>query len=574
MINLLHLGAHRGPDPRLREHGAARRATSRPAPRRSRRDPRRRHRLVGPARGRRAEDAGGGLVGAGRATVQGRRILAADIPWLRAREMWIHAVDLDAGASFADLPGPMLTRAARRRREADGARPDCPRLTLAPPTSRGRGPWGRGRDPLEVRGPAAELAAWLLGRSKGRDLRTADGGSGRRRCRHGCDRPGRFTAFAAVRAEFGLPDGFPARGARRGGRRGCCPPRRGAGPGRRHRRRAGDDRPAGRQGPRPGARASSARGAGFRVYYAIADLGAVVVPGGGAGRRGAPPRADRLPARRRRAAAPAGAVRRRRQPAARTARARRCCGRSTSTARASRCRRRAPGGGPVAGPARLRGRAGRPSTPGELHPAIAALPELGPAAPGAGGRAAGRSSWSCRSRRSCARRTAGGPCGSGAGTPVEDWNAEISLLTGIAAARIMLDAGVGVLRTLPAPGARRRGGVARRRPAAGHRLARRARRRPRCCPGCPATRRAALALRRAATTLLRGCRLHRVRPRGRRPRRPPTPGTAGIGGAVRARHRAAAAAGRPVRHGGVPGRRGRARRCRTGCAPRCPACPR
>ncbi len=34
---------------------------------------------------------------------------------------------------------------------------------------------------------------------------------------------------------------------------------------------------------------------------------------------------------------------------------------------------------------------------------------------------------------------------------VESWNAEISLLTGMCAARIMLDAGVGVLRTLPPP---------------------------------------------------------------------------------------------------------------------------
>lgn len=35
--------------------------------------------------------------------------------------------------------------------------------------------------------------------------------------------------------------------------------------------------------------------------------------------------------------------------------------------------------------------------------------------------------------------------------PVERWNAQISLLTGACAARIMLDGGVGVLRTLPAP---------------------------------------------------------------------------------------------------------------------------
>ena len=35
--------------------------------------------------------------------------------------------------------------------------------------------------------------------------------------------------------------------------------------------------------------------------------------------------------------------------------------------------------------------------------------------------------------------------------PVEDWNAQVSLLTGIAASTIMLDAGVGLLRTLPEP---------------------------------------------------------------------------------------------------------------------------
>lgn len=34
--------------------------------------------------------------------------------------------------------------------------------------------------------------------------------------------------------------------------------------------------------------------------------------------------------------------------------------------------------------------------------------------------------------------------------PIEDWNAQVSLLTGMAAAKIMLDAGVGILRTMPA----------------------------------------------------------------------------------------------------------------------------
>ncbi|GJM36741.1 MAG: ribonuclease R [Acidimicrobiales bacterium] len=44
---------------------------------------------------------------------------------------------------------------------------------------------------------------------------------------------------------------------------------------------------------------------------------------------------------------------------------------------------------------------------------------------------------------------------------VEEWNAQISLLTGIAASRIMIDAGVGLLRTLPEPDQRTVGQIRR-----------------------------------------------------------------------------------------------------------------
>ena len=37
--------------------------------------------------------------------------------------------------------------------------------------------------------------------------------------------------------------------------------------------------------------------------------------------------------------------------------------------------------------------------------------------------------------------------------PVEDWNAQLSLMTGMAAATLMVDGGVGILRTMPAPDA-------------------------------------------------------------------------------------------------------------------------
>jgi maleylpyruvate isomerase len=41
-------------------------------------------------------------------TAQGRSITAAEIPWLRCREVGVHAVDLDAGVMFADLPDEFL----------------------------------------------------------------------------------------------------------------------------------------------------------------------------------------------------------------------------------------------------------------------------------------------------------------------------------------------------------------------------------------------------------------------------------------------------------------------------------
>jgi maleylpyruvate isomerase len=38
----------------------------------------------------------------------GRAIPAAEIPWMRVREVWLHAVDLAAGATVADLPPDVI----------------------------------------------------------------------------------------------------------------------------------------------------------------------------------------------------------------------------------------------------------------------------------------------------------------------------------------------------------------------------------------------------------------------------------------------------------------------------------
>lgn len=70
-------------------------------------------------------------------TAQGRLITAAEIPWLRLREIVVHAVDLGVG-EFADYPEEFLNALAREVFER--------RLG---------------------RGEAAPLAAWLTGRDGG-----------------------------------------------------------------------------------------------------------------------------------------------------------------------------------------------------------------------------------------------------------------------------------------------------------------------------------------------------------------------------------------------------------------------
>lgn len=107
--------------------------------------------------------------------VQGAEITATDIPWVRAREMWIHAVDLDVGASFADLPAPMLVELMADVVRIVGAHEDCPPLRLVATDADRIWTVGTGEAAGEVRGPSSALAAWAMGRSRGKDLRDPAG---------------------------------------------------------------------------------------------------------------------------------------------------------------------------------------------------------------------------------------------------------------------------------------------------------------------------------------------------------------------------------------------------------------
>jgi len=329
--------------------------------------------------------------------------------------------------------------------------------------------------------------------------------------------------FAAVRAEFALPTGFPAAVLAEAAEAAA-------------RVAAGDGRVDATDielvtiDP-PGAKdldqalGITRRGDGFRVHYAIADLGAVVAPGGAIDaevrRRGqtvylpdgSVPLHPPVLSEGASSLLPDGP-----RPAALWTIDLDATGERTAVDV-----RRAT--------VRSRARLDYASVQADIdaghpHPALAALPELG----------------ALRRARAVARGAIElelpdqevVPDGAGGWTtrirqrpPVETWNAEMSLLTGTAAAAIMLDAGVGVLRTLPAP-----------EPSAVEQLKRTAVTLGIAWPdgataaqvlsGLPLDTGPALALRRAASTLLRGAGYAAFdRSAGTAP--PADPGHGGIG---------------------------------------------
>ncbi|MEB8338254.1 maleylpyruvate isomerase family mycothiol-dependent enzyme [Streptomyces endophyticus] len=75
-------------------------------------------------------------------TAQGRTVPATELPWMRAREVCVHAVDLGTGVTFADLPSGFLAALTEEIR-AKRSIADLPE------------------------GPLPEVTAWLAGRPHG-----------------------------------------------------------------------------------------------------------------------------------------------------------------------------------------------------------------------------------------------------------------------------------------------------------------------------------------------------------------------------------------------------------------------
>jgi maleylpyruvate isomerase len=102
----------------------------------------------------------------------GRPIPAAEVPWMRVREVWLHAVDLDAGVGIAELPPDVVDALLDDATGTLSMKDDCPAVRLIA-TDSDRG-WllGPDTDPVAVRGAAADLLGWLIGRQDAEPLRT------------------------------------------------------------------------------------------------------------------------------------------------------------------------------------------------------------------------------------------------------------------------------------------------------------------------------------------------------------------------------------------------------------------
>ncbi|MCU1411100.1 MAG: maleylpyruvate isomerase [Rhodoglobus sp.] len=98
-------------------------------------------------------------------TGQGRLVPASETVWMRTREVWVHAIDLDNGASFRDVPAEILERLLEDITRTWALRGDGADLVLSiSDPVRLKEVGGAGPGSRVVRGTLAALTRWATGR--------------------------------------------------------------------------------------------------------------------------------------------------------------------------------------------------------------------------------------------------------------------------------------------------------------------------------------------------------------------------------------------------------------------------
>jgi maleylpyruvate isomerase len=90
-------------------------------------------------------------------TGQGLMVPATEVPWMRAKEIWVHGTDLRAGLAFADLPADFCAALVDDVLGLFASRDQALDVTVVATDVDRR--WGSGGATVE--GPVAAVAAWL-----------------------------------------------------------------------------------------------------------------------------------------------------------------------------------------------------------------------------------------------------------------------------------------------------------------------------------------------------------------------------------------------------------------------------
>ena len=113
-------------------------------------------------------------------TAQGRLVPVSETVWMRTREVWLHAVDLDNGATFRQFPPELVdalladVRTVWQRRHAGTLLPVLDATDREP--SRPGPSEDQPADDVHLRGRAADLARWATGRGGAALLERVGGG--------------------------------------------------------------------------------------------------------------------------------------------------------------------------------------------------------------------------------------------------------------------------------------------------------------------------------------------------------------------------------------------------------------
>ncbi|WP_327714728.1 maleylpyruvate isomerase family mycothiol-dependent enzyme [Streptomyces sp. NBC_00490] len=99
-------------------------------------------------------------------TARGREVPASQVAWMRVREVWVHAVDLNIDTSFDDVPHEVCAALLDDVTAAFRARQDCPPVELRTQDADRTWPLGApgSAEPVVVSGDLPSLAAYATGR--------------------------------------------------------------------------------------------------------------------------------------------------------------------------------------------------------------------------------------------------------------------------------------------------------------------------------------------------------------------------------------------------------------------------